>query len=499
MSYNWNIITKKIYGILGSHGRNLENLNMYDEKGNEVWNPDDANRFFATFGSHDPDLENFTILAALREEGQTSHCDIKTPTLENDEDFDMVLGLIRSLKAGVGDREGLKIVWQDFDGVIDPREEAVNNIKESKDVSKVFGTTRSSFQKIGDAKMIIRHTDTVNEEKHGARTRHIKAIFIENKMGERFSFPHPHLTGARAFARHISNGGTNHDGVAMKIFEMSQDYMSLKRSANRLRLCESSSSFLGAIRESMAGINKRLKRLHGPKGYTTSTQELLGETMSHDDVKVSEIHKSMAEMCSCQEDDPAYQDLGRTARYISPMNLTPAVDAPQSDAGGQLDDMPVMTFSWSRKPDMVMARQDSPAETNMISQIMELVDACTNEVACNRMRRIAEMVSLGESPSQSDIDLIKEAYASGLLHEETGSVPEEQELEEFLSTYDPQVIFSETTEEIQSSGGEEVEETENGDLEIVPELSENSNETEINALAEQEAKEIRRIKNLAGI
>ena len=160
MNYNWSVVTDKLYGIIDG---SCKKLTMYDAAGNKTIDPDDATRFFASFKSYNPDLDDFTLLVALHDQGQTSYINIKTPNLTDDTDFKTVHRLRNHIRNAIGLREGIKIVWQVFDKEIDPREEAVNNIKESKDVGKWFGTTKSSFQRIGDAKLIIRHTDATNE------------------------------------------------------------------------------------------------------------------------------------------------------------------------------------------------------------------------------------------------------------------------------------------------------------------------------------------------
>ena len=55
--------------------------------------------------------------------------------------------------------------------------------------SKLYGTTKTSIQEFGSAKLVIRHSQAVNEEIPGARSRRIHSMFIENDQGERFLLP----------------------------------------------------------------------------------------------------------------------------------------------------------------------------------------------------------------------------------------------------------------------------------------------------------------------
>lgn len=438
MSYNWSIVTDKLYGILKG---SCKSLSMYDAKGNETIDPDKATRFFATFSSHNPNLDDFSILVAIHDQGQTSFINIKTPKLANDADFKHVHQIRNHIRKAIGQKEGIKVSWQVFDKDIDPREEAVNNIKESKDVSKWFGTTKSSFQRIGEAKLIIRHSDSINEEKLGARTRHIRALFVENKLGERFSYPHLHMAGARAFARHISNGGTNHDAIAESILTLSSDYMSLRRAAHTMRQNQIISEWIVAVRESMDGINQRLKKLHGPKGYQNAESILSSKPMVLDENATNSTWQKLAEGCSCGQDDPGYNDLGVAAKYLGSIN---------NQSG------PV-TFSWTRKPNMDAMPADNEMLEQLHWQISELADACADERASARLAEVASMIAANIKPTQEDIELVREAIASSMTYTEDQHIlPEEAELDNFLNEFAPEAIFSESDQVSQFIVGDKV-------------------------------------------
>ena len=424
MNHNWKVIRNKCYGILKSPGKDVKNLVMYDEKGNETVDPLESTRMFVELSSKDPNIDSYKILVAIRDDGQASHIEIKTPNLVNDKDFDQVHRLVNHIKGAIGRKEGIKITWQQLDKEINTREEAMHNIQESKDVGKLSGTTKSSFQRIGEAKLIIRHTDTVNEDKHGARTRHIRALFVENKLGERFAYPHLHMTGARAFARHISNGGTNYDTVAEKLFKLSEDYLSLRRAAKQIRLHESANSYVNPIRKCMEGINKKLKSMHGPKGYATMSKDLLKENTITDLAAIEKLHLQIAESCACQQGGEYWDDYGTAAQYIS--------QHPQPT---------VVNFTWSRKPEFTNS-VDSNLASRMHNQILELADACTNEEAAMKLREVAQMLIDGTAPEQSHMDFVKEALASSMKFvPENMHIPEEAELDEYLSEYELENIF----------------------------------------------------------
>ena len=54
----------------------------------------------------------------------------------------------------------------------------VDELKEAK-MSKLAGSTKSSYQRVGENRLIIRHVGPIDEEKMGSRTRNIKSIYIK--------------------------------------------------------------------------------------------------------------------------------------------------------------------------------------------------------------------------------------------------------------------------------------------------------------------------------
>ena len=312
MNHNWDIIGDKIFGILRGRGYRLQ---MFDKGGDKTMDPHDATRFFATIPSHDPNLDSFNILISLHDEDTNSHMDIKTPDLADDQDFNTVVKLKDSLQNNIGDRENLSVNWYKFDHDIDPKEDAVNNIQESRDISKPYGSTKSSYQQIGNSKLIIRHTDPVNEEKQGSRWRHIKNIFIETKLGERFNYPHPHIAGARAMARHLANEGRYNDQTAKAILKMSEDFIKLKK-ANKLMRGKDADLSL-QVKGALEQLAKESKRLSGSKGYATGIANLARATQNAPAERVIALRNSLAETCGCQQDDDgALGSLEAAARYL---------------------------------------------------------------------------------------------------------------------------------------------------------------------------------------
>ena len=94
--------------------------------------------------------------------------------------------------------------------------------------SNLFGTTKTSFQSIGEARLVIKHSKPVDQSVAGGRTHRIESIFIESAEGERFKYPIKHLNGARAMARHVSEGGKPFDAFGKYITGLSEELSKLK-------------------------------------------------------------------------------------------------------------------------------------------------------------------------------------------------------------------------------------------------------------------------------
>ena len=310
MAIAWDTVSDKIYGLLASAGYGIQ---MRDEKGMATMDPHNAVRFLATIKSQNPQLDTFNVLIGLHDENAYSHLDFRTPKAVDEKDFKVITNLKNSIQKNLGDVEGLKINWTPFGSAITLKDDPIEKVTESKDISKVYGTTKSSFQKVGESKIIIRHTDAIDESKQGSRWRKIRAVFIETRDGERFKYARPHVSGARAMARHLSEGGNINDVTGQGIARMSEDYMQLKHATKLLR-DSGKHDDAKAARTAMKTINGNLRRASGPRGYR-GIDTMLSTYGDHD---IQAAHtKSKEFLADFQNaDDTDTTALGTAARYI---------------------------------------------------------------------------------------------------------------------------------------------------------------------------------------
>jgi hypothetical protein len=118
--------------------------------------------------------------------------------------------------------------------------------------SRLFGTSKTSFQDVGEAKLIVKHSAPVNIENPAGRTQRIESIYIESADGERFRYPHRHLNGARAMARHVANGGTAYDAIGQYISGLSEEIGKLRQFKQYTQRSGVMAEALGDITEQVA-------------------------------------------------------------------------------------------------------------------------------------------------------------------------------------------------------------------------------------------------------
>ena len=138
--------------------------------------------------------------------------------------------------------------------------------------STMWGSKRRSYQALESVKMIVQHTKSVDETVPGARSRSIQAIYLERNDGERYKFPYNYLTGARAMARHITEGGTPYDPLGQHILGTIKEMRDLSKFARMTKTHALEDGSAAEVRqrvvERFRGLKSTLGALSGVAGYT---------------------------------------------------------------------------------------------------------------------------------------------------------------------------------------------------------------------------------------
>ena len=142
-----------------------------------------------------------------------------------------------------------------------------NNMQENK----MYGSKKRSYQDHGPAKIIVRHTENIDPEIRGSRSRKIESVFVETFEGERFKMPFKSLPGTRAMARHIAEGGLPYDDIGESITTMVNEISSLRpfisRNRNAIYEDETTMQMVEAAREYYTETRKSLGKIKGKRGY----------------------------------------------------------------------------------------------------------------------------------------------------------------------------------------------------------------------------------------
>jgi hypothetical protein len=137
--------------------------------------------------------------------------------------------------------------------------------------SKLYGTSRISYQNVGEARIMIKHTESINQETAVGRTRSIGKIYIESADGERFRYPYKHLSGARAMARHVAEGGHAYDDFGKHIVSLSEEMAKLRKFKNYMGrsavMAESLAGYTDIVKERIATVKKTIESLQKPAYY----------------------------------------------------------------------------------------------------------------------------------------------------------------------------------------------------------------------------------------
>ena len=147
-----------------------------------------------------------------------------------------------------------------------------NNGEDNMSESKLYGTSKTSYQQLGDAKLIVKHSAPVNFENPAGRAQRIESIYIENAQGERFKYPFKHLNGARALATHVAHGGTPYDSIGGHVIGLSEELSNLRMFKQYVSRNPMVSEAMGSIHtkvmERIDAVKKEIHSLQSATRYT---------------------------------------------------------------------------------------------------------------------------------------------------------------------------------------------------------------------------------------
>lgn len=270
MAINYNSIAEKTMKIIQGHGFQVK---MFDStNGKSVADPSDARYFY---------VETPNMMVHLDDDSGELKLHLGETTDIGEDNIDKLIKTMRTIAR----TNMIDFDIRTFGKHIEPKNYAYK-IEKEQTMSDVFneglspleGSSRTSRQTLENVRLIVKHRAPVNEEQRGSRSRNISAIFIENADGERFKYPHKHLNGARAMARHVAHGGVPSDMVGEAIIEQSTNLSKLKEFMNVVNkqglVNENNRSIVANVKQKMESIKESIKRIQGAKGYTSFVESM---------------------------------------------------------------------------------------------------------------------------------------------------------------------------------------------------------------------------------
>ena len=263
-------------------------MTLYDEAGNRTYEPKSARRMFAK-----PD----NMMISVVEAGSDSEIKLY---LSQSSDLSELSRLINTLRQ-ISTRYNVIFNVRKYGRELQPRDFAYQAAAMTE--SSMWGTARTSYQKFGQCKLLIRHCNPILEGVVGARGRNILSMFVETPEGERFKFPANHLSGGRAFAQHINQGGRPHDEIGSQISQLAMESLQLAKvnrfiHYSRNFLDEEALSVRSIIKPRLTEIRKAFTSLSGPRGYHSIVERgiplssnNLFESISGVEEEVSHLHQ----------------------------------------------------------------------------------------------------------------------------------------------------------------------------------------------------------------
>lgn len=252
-------MAREVFQILKGSGRTLS---LFDEHGNKVFEPEAAISFFA-----EPDK----LMLSIDQNGADSALNMY---VSDSADIDQMKKMLDTMRM-IATRHNFLFNVRKYGKDLNPKDFA---FKATPMMESMWGSAKTSYQTIGSAKLIVRHSSKIAEEVRGARSRRIHSIFVETENGERFRCPMNSLHGARAYARHLTSGGTPSDDFSRYIFaecEMQGKINNVRRHIRKLNSANEAVIDLAETLTDIVGASKaRIAKSKGNRFYTGIVEQI---------------------------------------------------------------------------------------------------------------------------------------------------------------------------------------------------------------------------------
>lgn len=312
MAINLDNFSEQVFKTIKGHGAALE---LFTDDGRSTVDPAEARRFYC---------KDSKVMVNIEDAAEKTELKV---SVSKSTDLDALKPLLNNLRT-LANRNIVEYTLRTFGKDIEPKDFAyqakqVANTAESvqESLSKPYGSTRSSYQTLESARIIIRHRKHVDEQVRGARSRNINAIFIENSQGERYKFPHNNLNAARAMLRHIREGGNPYDQFGVYITGLSEEYAQLQKFRNFAKrnslISEDTGGVFEGVSNRLDNIRKQFKSLSSTKGYKQYQESYSMSRRSLEEADLDSITSQFSNTVFDEEISQALPHVARVVREIS--------------------------------------------------------------------------------------------------------------------------------------------------------------------------------------
>lgn len=246
-------VAQEIFNII--KGANYDVV-LFTDSGEKTLDSEQATRFYVK--EHD-------MMVSLRTDNKKLELLVQ---LGSDFDINANKTLLKSFKSAIHKQMGEYTVKR-FDKNIEPKDFSHQSVTEG--FSKAFGSLKTSYIQLENARLIVKHTSGVNEEKRGARSRNIHSLFIENASKEKQRFPYKYMAGAKAMAMHVNQGGTFDDAKGAGIMNMCKEATELAQFLTHVRknklVNEGNANVVETIKAQLKQVKETIRGLQTLRGY----------------------------------------------------------------------------------------------------------------------------------------------------------------------------------------------------------------------------------------
>jgi hypothetical protein len=221
-------------------------------------------------------------------------------------------------------------------------EKPVDSLDASVTESKLYGSTKTSYETIAPGtRLIIRHSGSVDEAIHGARSRKIQSVYVEDAEGQRFKMPFTHLGGARALGRHIAHGGQIHDEFGSHTADLVQEMGKIRKfiqgSRNKTFEDHEATAMVQAAKDRYENIHHILHKLKGARGYNFYKESWKPSTTLQDDIDLESLRSKFVQKDFDNRLEDALPHVYRAYHTMKELQAGPAINAQIDEFSNELD------------------------------------------------------------------------------------------------------------------------------------------------------------------